>query len=164
MEDNQQKDILRRYIRSVLLFDPANVAMGIPASPAASDTPLTYDTFASIVSSYYDYEPSLIDYLESPTMDNFTEDEEVYNALAYTPASARGPTSTSDRIPAETFSKITEPSEVFDHSMIPIVNISPGLYHSDYVRAIQGGAFPNARVAKLSLLSSLKYTRFREPF
>ncbi|CAL1706500.1 unnamed protein product [Somion occarium] len=144
MDDNEQKDILRRYIRSVILYDPANVAMGIAVPPAVSGTTMTYDTFAPIVSSYCDHDPSLIDYLESPTMNKFTDDEQVYNALAYTPSSDPNPT--SDRIPSELFSKITEPLEVFDRSMVPTVCLSPELYHNYCIRAIQGGAFPNVRV------------------
>lgn len=43
------------------------------------DLVLAHDTFGPLVSAYYGHQPALMEYLESPTRDKFTTDEEVYD-------------------------------------------------------------------------------------
>lgn len=108
------------------------------------DVVISYDTFGPWVATYQDHQPALLEYLESPTLDKFTTDEEVWEAIGWVAATDRSPT--TDRIPPKALEEIVEPIEKFFNSQIPLASIKQELMNLYAQCAIRGGAFPNARL------------------
>ncbi|KAK7679652.1 hypothetical protein QCA50_017364 [Cerrena zonata] len=142
--DARQKDTLARYIRAFIMYDAPGIACGVPPPPPQKDLVIAYETFSPWVSAYHNHHPALLEYLESPTLDKFTTEEEVCDALGWVGAPDRAPT--SDRIPPKLLEEIMEPIEGFYNSQVPLFIINPELLESYAQRALRDGAFPNARL------------------
>ncbi|CAL1703076.1 unnamed protein product [Somion occarium] len=144
ISDKNQKDVLSKNIRAVVIYEAAGLAWGLPSPPSVEDLALTYEMFGPLVGAYFDHRPEILDYLESPSLDKFTTDDEVHSVLSYMPATDRTPT--MDRVPAEILSEVAEPPETFYRSMIPVLILNSELYRSYATLAVRAGAFPNAPV------------------